>query len=347
MTKISGYLLCLLAVGAAACAELEVPEGAAGGGADDLAVVTEELGSWSKRYQAQLEGESQSLTSDYFVLVQTTGGGCYREVEVVLMPSAVRLATPSIPDSPGCEGLSAVYGARGMVFVADERLRRLWRLRNDEAGIYWVQIATLPGIEISTIRHDGTHVFWSDTHGVHKVPVGGGAVTTLFGGLHDLLDLDGSNLYIEQHNWDDNNYTLLRQPTAGGAPTSLRTMADEFTHFTFNSTHVYFTQYKTNDWQRIYKMAKNPGGVSVFAEVNYGEYWITSIAANETHVYWVQDDGDADANRVHRRRISDEQHSDIHCKGDRRCGSMVLTSNYLYVVGEDVDATEAVWRGQL
>lgn len=342
--KISAGLLCVLTLSAAACAELEVPEGAAGGGADDLAVVTEELGSWSKRYQAQTSGSYESLTSDYFVLAGNSSGGCNREVEVVLMPSAVRLATPLIPDSVGCEFITAVYGTQGKVFVADSVVKKLWRLHNNEAGVYWTLVASTPGIEIETIRANATHVFWSDSHGVHKAPVGGGEVTTLALGGNDLLGLDGSNLYMQRYDFDDDLYTIFRQPIAGGTPTALRDMSYQFTAsgFAFNSTHLYFLQ-RSGNWHRIYKMAKNPGGVSVFAEIDPDDDWIDYLAANETHVYWVQQD----TKQILRRAIADSVTSDIGCKGTLWCKHLLLTSSYIFQVADSGATDTAVWRGQL
>jgi hypothetical protein len=348
MKKIYRCAAILLALCSAACAELDVPEGAAGGGADDVgdvAVLTEELGSWSKRYVTQTGGY-QSLTAQWFVTSgETSGELCDRHVEVVSMPGANRLVVPPIPDSPGCEWLTDSYGAQGLVFVADAKLRKMWRLQADEGGTLWFQVATIPGTSIDRIRHDGTHVIWSDNMGVHKAPVGGGAVTTLLGGGHKLLDRDGSNLYVQRYNADDDDYSLLRQPIAGGAATKLRTMSSSYYGFAFNSTHIYFGQ-SSFDLHRIYKMAKPIGGISVFAEVDDDVASIYDLAANETHVYWVQDFKDARGNRLQRRKISDASDSSIHCKGDVWCSYLMLTPDNVFLVGQDA-AENAVWRGQL
>jgi hypothetical protein len=208
----------------------------------------------------------------------------------------------------------------------------------------WFQIATIPGSQVLVIRNNSTHVFWSDSMGVHKSPISGGARTTLAGPEMHLIDLDGSNLYLQRHNVANDNYTLFRQPVAGGAPSSIRTMSSWFGwSFDFNSTHIYFEQKREGDWFRIYKMPKDGNNVSVFAEVPYGPDQVFSIEANETHVYWVQ----GEQRRVQRRRISDASHSSIQCPQEY-CTDIVLTPSYLYVLGESSGSDEpAIWRGQL
>jgi hypothetical protein len=343
MTKIAASFTFVLALTSAACAELEVPEGAAGGAADEVAVASAELGSWSKRYQSVHYGFERSLTSEYMVIAP--GSGCSRVVEVILTQNATAIPAPLLPDVAGCEYVTATHGSQGRVFVGDSNLKRIWRLRHDEGGTFWTQVTTTPGTLIQTIRHDGTNVYWDDTLGVHKAPILGGAITTLAGVNHRLIDRDGSNLYIQRYNVSDDNYTLLRQPTAGGAPTTLRTMSDTFTGgFAFNSTHIYFEQTKTNDWSRIYKMAKNPGGVAVFAEVDPTVDWIHSVAASEAHVYWLQ----GTENTLHRRRISDSDDANLECP-DQWCEGLILTANYVFVMAFDFSGSDtlALWRGQL
>lgn len=285
------YLLlpALFALSSASCADLMVPEGAAGGAADEVAVSRQDLGSWSQRYKSQWGYTTvTSLTSQYTMFAgsdpQCTIAG--RRVEVFLTEAGLALAAPPIPDAAACEKVSALWGGNNQVFVGDSGNKRIYRLMYDASwNPYWLQVVTTPGGGISRIRSSSTQVFWSDSLGMHRAPIGGGAITDMAGPSSQMLEIDGNYLYAQRYNSADSTYTLQRFSTAGGVPTSLRTRATAFGPITFNASHFFFMNgdIDAQHW-RIYKLTKSGSTLTTFADVPWNDF-PRGLQANATHLY--------------------------------------------------------------
>ncbi len=340
-------VLCLLALAGVSCAELEVPEGAAGGAADEVGVATEALGSWSERYHVQtITGRRGSLTSQYAVWAgHPQCGEPNRRVEAVFTAAALPLNPPLIPDGPGCEYITLTRGGGNELFVFDQGNSRIYRLMLDANwNYYWLHVATTPGDNVTKIRHNGTYVVWSDEDGTHRAPIGGGGVTNLAAAGTELIDMEGSILYLDRYNPGSANYTLQSMPVTGGPATSLRTMPQSFQGLTFNANHFYFTNItQPHNIYVIYKLTKSGSTLSTFHDVPMNSMPV-SLKVNATHLYWIK----WDDYRIQRRRLSDEKHSDIGCPG-ARCNELALSSDYLYAIGNEPDDTnhQSLYRGQL
>jgi hypothetical protein len=92
---------------------------------------------------------------------------------------------------------------------------------------------------------DGTNIYFSenDTGDIKKIPVGGGAATTLANGLHgsyNNLAVDGANLY-----WINQNH-IGKVPTTGGTPSFVLYVlaSDPFfpASIVLDGTSVYWTE---------------------------------------------------------------------------------------------------------
>ncbi len=83
----------------------------------------------------------------------------------------------------------------GYVLVNYGDLGRYRIKRVPLAGGTTVSLVQLPGFA-RDIDTDGTHLYWADSAGLRKMPLGGGAVTTLVGGSNiTSIGLDASQVY--------------------------------------------------------------------------------------------------------------------------------------------------------
>jgi hypothetical protein len=173
-----------------------------------------------------------------------------------------------------------------------------------------VRLATGQG-QLDALALDATHVYWADhveTGGVRlvKVPIDGGEPTLLHAELYgNTLSVDlavsPSGVY-----WNGDFATglepdgsvrirLLRIPLAGGAPVVL---AEEsgISNIALNSNDVYWTVEPLGGLPgTIRKVPLNGGAVSSVASDQLG---LSAIAADDTHVCWLNFANGIDAGEV-------------------------------------------------
>jgi hypothetical protein len=144
--------------------------------------------------------------------------------------------------------------------------------------VYPLQLAT-----------DATYLYWGTNHGVNKVPLGGGALTTVVS--YDSpygIAVDASNVYFT--NGGDG---VFAAPLGGGAPTRLASGQALARLLAVNADHVYWT----NDVPggTIDGVPTTGGATVVLAgSQDYGN----GIAVDADNVYWVTGNGNSPAGTV-------------------------------------------------
>ena len=87
------------------------------------------------------------------------------------------------------------------------------------------------------IAVDAANVYWSDDSSIYKVPLGGGAATSLASGR--CISVDATSLYYVTYTPPGGS--LMKTPLAGGAPTLLARVDATCSATAVDSTSVYWT----------------------------------------------------------------------------------------------------------
>jgi hypothetical protein len=160
----------------------------------------------------------------------------------------------------------------------------------DEASVYWitsggaVMKVPLSGgapVELASGQTDvtgpaidGASVYWASGGTIEKVPLDGGAVTTV-----TEVDEVGGLAVAGTHVYFADGYRLMMAPVGGGVATALSTAAGApLFAVAADDASVYFTSYST-----IWKVAQ-AGGVPAVLASNQGSP--NALAVDATNLYW-------------------------------------------------------------
>jgi hypothetical protein len=131
------------------------------------------------------------------------------------------------------------------------------------------------------IALDATSVYWTVKGAVRKVPLKGGAITTMVSLQQSRgIAVDSTSLYFADYDAG----TVNQMPIGGGAPTPLATGQTEPVALAVDSTSIYWT----NGDGTVMKAPLEGGTPTMLAS---GQFNPTSIAVDGTSVYWTNTRG--------------------------------------------------------
>lgn len=131
-----------------------------------------------------------------------------------------------------------------------------------------------------TLDNDGTYLFWADVNGLRRMPIGGGAVTTLVTRANiQSVGLDATSVYIAAGN------TIYSVPKTGGALTWRGNGLG-----TLKSMHVMPGSPTTLYWSELGgRVAKKPvGGTTQFIYLPSGSYDALSVYFDGSRLLWTE-----------------------------------------------------------
>lgn len=174
------------------------------------------------------------------------------------------------------------------------------------------------------LKTDGVHLYWSDSGGIRRVALGGGAVSTLFSGPAGAIDLDANYVYFTTAT------SIRRVPKAGGAVTSQANAPDGVTafyvHWSLGQTTLYW-----GDARGVVKSRVVGAAVTTTHQTFTNNTRINAVGYDGTRILWI-----------------DCTLPSTYCRVRQRVGGTTTTivetagSGSRYMVW---DATQVFWSG--
>ena len=147
-----------------------------------------------------------------------------------------------------------------------------------------IVMATSPAAIASrqTLDNDGTWLFWADAAGLYKMPIGGGAPTTLAAVSNIVsIGLDANSVYFTNRN------AIFSVPKAGGAVTQV---ASPTGVWPINAIFIQPGSPTTIYWaEEARVVAKRPiGGVTTIVQSANDSWRSTSVSFDGSRVLWTE-----------------------------------------------------------
>lgn len=157
-----------------------------------------------------------------------------------------------------------------------------------------VVMATSPASGARDLRTDGTTLYWIDGGGIRSMPVGGGAVTTLYASAFvGRISLAQDYVYFGQ------DYLIMRIPKTGGAAQHFTStngrvsaltveIAAQWVFWGDQDGGVYGVPDKLGEWARTYQTPTPGREVKVVGFAN-GELWADCMQPGNTNcrIRWI------------------------------------------------------------
>lgn len=152
------------------------------------------------------------------------------------------------------------------------------------AGGAAVVLATSPGTVLSSygsLKQDGASLFWSDSMGVHTMPIGGGSITTLTTEVGRDLGLDATRVYYSSGS------TIRSVPKSGGSPITSATGGATITSLFVNAPAGGGTVlYWGDEDARVQAVALSGGGSPVTYQSATASRRTATVSFDGSRVLW-------------------------------------------------------------
>jgi hypothetical protein len=133
----------------------------------------------------------------------------------------------------------AALDANGGMFIGDPNNHEILSVK--QAGV--MQLANTSGAPGNAMFADATHVFWVDSGGLRRLPVGDGAVQTLLSGATSLLGMDATRIYATRI--VDGAVRIFQMAHDGSSQSSVPLPVFNATGFAVDSHSYYISGYTT------------------------------------------------------------------------------------------------------